>query len=67
MTPSLGKALVGWGVAYMVLLIAAESAPDTLGPLAVAFAWLIATGLIFAVGPEWWANMSKRIEKGSLF
>lgn len=51
----------------MVLLIAAESAPDTLGPLAVAFAWLIATGLIFAVGPEWWANMSKRIEKGSLF
>ena len=59
--------VLGWGIAYATLLILAESSPDTLGELAVAFAWLIATGVIFAVGPTFWQGLSDKIGKGSLF
>ena len=63
----LKSAVLGWGIAYGTLLILAESSPDTLGELAVAFAWLIATGVIFAVGPDFWKSLSDKISKGSLF
>src|ERR1035437_2018441 len=58
--------VLGWGIAYATLLIIAESS-DSLSELAVAFAWLIATGVIFAVGPDFWKSLSDKIGKGSLF
>lgn len=58
------RILAGWFVAYMVLLIAAESSPS-LATLAVAFAWLIAVGAIYAAGPDLWATLSKMIDAGS--
>ena len=60
-------AFLGWGIAYATLLILAESSPDALGELAVAFAWLIAISVIFAVGPTFWQGLSEKIGKGSLF
>lgn len=63
----LRPAILGWGIAYVTLLVLAESSPDTFGSLAVAFAWLIAISVVFAVGPEWWTNLSTKIGKGSLF
>jgi hypothetical protein len=63
----LKPAFMGWGIAYATLLILAESSPNTFGELAVAFAWLIAIGVIFAVGPTFWSGLSDKIEKGSLF
>jgi|ERR1035437_8530195 hypothetical protein len=63
----LKPAFMGWGIAYATLLILAESAPGTFGELAVAFAWLIAISVIFAVGPTFWSGLSGKIGKGSLF
>jgi hypothetical protein len=63
----LKPAFLGWGIAYATLLILAESSPDTFGELAVAFAWLIAIGVIFAVGTTFWTGLSTKISKGSLF
>ena len=60
-------AFLGWGIAYATLLILAESSPDSLGELSVAFAWLIAISVIFAVGPTFWQELSGKIGKGSLF
>jgi hypothetical protein len=59
------RVLTGWFVAYMILLIAAESSPSV-APLAVAFAWLIAISVIYAAGPALWANLGTMIDKGSL-
>lgn len=61
------QALVGWGVVYVILLASAESSPETLGPIATAFAWLFATAVIAAVGPSWWQNIQYKISKGDLF
>lgn len=64
--PETRPAILGWGIAYATLLVLAESS-DSFSELAVAFAWLIAISLFFAVGPEWWTNLSNKIAKGSLF
>ena len=65
--PETKPAILGWGIAYVTLLIMAESGPESVGSLAVAFAWLIALSVVFAVGPEWWTNLTDRISRGSLF
>lgn len=59
------RILTGWFVAYMILLIAAESSQDV-APLAVAFAWLIAISVLYAAGPDLWKNLNAMIAKGSL-
>lgn len=59
------RILTGWLVAYMILLIAAESSPS-IAPLAVAFAWLIAISVIYAAGPDLWKNLNTMIAQGSV-
>jgi hypothetical protein len=61
----LPRVLLGWGTVYVVLLVVAEASPGT-APLAVAFAWLVVTSLLFAVGPEFWQSLTAKINAGSL-
>lgn len=56
-------AVIGWGVVYVVLLVLAET---SIGPIAVAFAWLIVTTELFAFGPGIAGAINKALSTGSL-